>query len=310
MGVKVLAWGHYLPPRLERIGVVRPIAVEPIGPATLAARATSMAFEGSGIRNEDIDLIVFATATPDVTFPGSACFLQDQLCCSTVPGLDIRAQCAGFLFALHVAEKFVRSRQYQCVLVAGGEVHSSLVDYERQPNVARLFGDGAGVAILGPSVNNSGIEAMVTHSDGSWHRAFWCEYPASRQHPRRITREDFCLGKHLPVIDRDAVASFGRECLPRVVREATEQAGRKLGEIDRFFLAHVFPDVALDAARVLGLPADAVSIPSRDYGHLGAAALPVAVSTSLATGALAPGAVVCLAACGSGFAWGAAVLCL
>ncbi|GBD25751.1 3-oxoacyl-[acyl-carrier-protein] synthase 3 [bacterium HR30] len=308
MFAKVLAWGHDLPPTAERVGRLLPIAQEPVGPSTLAARATSMAFERSGLRNEDIDFIIFATTTPDVTFPGSACFLQDQLQCGTVPALDIRAQCAGFLFALHVAERFLRAGQYRCILLAGGEVYSSMVDYERQPDVAQLFGDGAGVVILGPSGNEAGIEAVVTHADGSGHRAFWCEFPASRQHPHRVTREDFGLGRHLPRIDSQVVASFGREHLPHVVREVIERAGRRVSEIDGFVLSHVFPEVAQDAARVLGLPKESVWIPSEDYGHLGAAALPVAVSKLVETGSLGAGAVVCLAACGSGFAWGGAVL--
>lgn len=308
MYAKVLAWGHYLPPLREFVGATRPIAEEPVGPSTLAARASEVAFQRSNVRSQDVDLIVFGTTTPDVTFPGSACFLQEQLGCDTVPALDIRAQCAGFLFALHVAEKFVRTQQYHCVLVAGAEVYSALVDPERQPEVAKLFGDAGGVAILGSSVTEPGVEAVVAHSDGTQYQAFWCEHPASRQHPRRIMREDVGLGRHLPRIDSEAVAAFGRECLPQVVREAIEQAGRRLGEIDRFFLSHVFPEVARDAAQRLGIPLDAADIPSRAHGHLGAAALPVAVSEALAAGMVAPGARVCLAACGSGFAWAGAVL--
>lgn len=308
MHARVLGWGHCLPPSVERLGVSRPIAEEPIGPSTLAARAAVSVFDRTGLKNEDVDFIVFATTTPDVSFPGAACYLQDQLECGTVPALDIRAQCAGFLFALQIAWKFIRSGQYRCALVAGGEVHSSGVDYEWQPDVARLFGDGAGVALLGAANAESSIEAIVTHADGRHHRAFWCEYPASRQHPRRITREDFGLGKHLLQIDRDAVARLGCETLPSVAKEALERAGRRLAQVDRFFLSHVFPEVAWDAARTLGVPDEIVTVPSEVHGHLGAGALPVAVSQCLDAGVVRPGATVCLAASGAGFAWAGAVL--
>ncbi|MCX8073253.1 MAG: ketoacyl-ACP synthase III [Candidatus Binatia bacterium] len=308
MQARVLAWGHHLPPFVERVGTRRPIAEEPVGPSTLAARAAALAFERSGRTAQDVDFIVFATTTPDVTFPGSACYLQDQLGCGTVPCLDIRAQCAGFIFALDVAEKFLRTGQAQCALVAGGEVYSSGVDYEWQPEVARLFGDGAGVAVLGPAADGSGIEAIVTHSDGRHHRAFWCEYPASRQHPLRITREDFGLGKHLPRLNVDTVAEFGREHLPAVVKEALDRAGCSLSAVDHFVMAHVFPEVAEEAGRRLGLLEGNLTNPAADMGHLGAASLPLAVSRALQEGRLSSGARVCLAACGAGFAWGAALL--
>ncbi len=308
MHAKVVSFGHCLPPQVERAGVMRPIAEEPVGPSTLAAEAARVACERAGLTASDFDFIVFATTTPDVTFPGSACYLQSQLECGTVPALDIRAQCAGFLFALAIAEKFVRSGQYRCVLVAGGEVFSSGVDYEWQPDVARLFGDGAGVAVLGPGAGRERIEAVVTHSDGRRYRDFWCEYPASRQHPVRMTREDFGLGKHLPQIHPMRVAEFGREHIPRVVREALDRAGRTASEVDCFFISHVLPEVAEDAARALGLRGDVVTVPSARYGHLGAAALPVAVSDALSSGRVGSGATVCLAACGAGAAWGAAVI--
>ncbi|GIW45428.1 MAG: 3-oxoacyl-[acyl-carrier-protein] synthase 3 [Candidatus Binatia bacterium] len=308
MHAKVLGWGHCLPPSVERAGVSRPIAEEPIGPSTLAARAAAAVFDRTGLKNEDVDFIVFATMTPDVSFPGAACYLQDQLGCATVPALDIRAQCAGFLFALQIAWKFIQSGQYRCTLVVGGEVHSSAVDYEWQPEVARLFGDGAGLALLGATNANSSIEAVVTHADGRCHRAFWCEYPASRQHPRRITREDFGLGRHLMQIDRTTLARFGRETLPVVAKEALEQAGRRVAQVDRFFISHVFPEVAREAARTLGVPDDVVTVPSETHGHLGAGALPVAVSECLEAGMVEPGATVCLAASGAGLAWAGAVL--
>lgn len=306
MQTRIAALGHFLPDHHERAGVRRPIAVEPVGPSALAARAAHAAFEQSGLSKGDIDCIVFATMTPDVTFPGSACYLQSELGCETVPALDVRSQCTGFLVALNIADHFVRSGQYRCILVAGGEVHSSGLEYERYPQVARLFGDGAGVWICSPG--DSGVRAVVLHADGRHHRKFWCEYPASRQHPVRMTREDFGLDRHFPVIDFEAVAAFAREHLGAVATEALEKSGWKWKEVDAVVFGHLFPEVAHDCARQLGLSPEQTLVPAESYGHLTAAALPVAVSEALASGRLRRPAKVLLAACGAGFAWGAAAV--
>lgn len=306
----VVGWGHYLPPEVERAGVRRPIEEEPAGASTLAARAVPQALRRAQCAIEAIDFIVFATWTPDVTFPGSGCYLQPQIGAGTVGALDIRAQCAGFLFGLGIADQFVRTGTYQRVLVVGAEVHSAGLDYsERGASVARLFGDGAGVAIAGPTAA-PGLRSLVTHTDGSRHREFWCEYPASRHHPVRMTIEEFRAGKHFPSLDADAVRQFGNQALPAVIGEALQKSDLRAEQIDHFYLAHVFPDVAETTARQLGIDTDRWTAPAAQYGHLSAAALPVAVSTALEDGKIATGATVCLAACGAGFAWAAAVLTL
>lgn len=306
MDAKILAIGHWLPDLVERAGVQRPIAVEAVGPSALAARATHHAWRRTGLGRDVVDCIIFATMTPDVTFPGAACYLQNELGCETVPALDVRSQCTGFLVALSIAQHFVASGQYRGVLVAGGEVHSSGLEYERYPEVARLFGDGAGVFLIGPG--KAAIRSIVLHADGRHHRKFWCEYPASRQHPVRMTREDFGLDKHFPVLDFQAVAEFGREHLPAVVNEALDRGGLRASEADAVVLSHVLPEVAHDAARTLRLSPEQTIVPSERYGHLTAAALPVAVSEALEAGRLRAGSKVVLAACGAGFAWGAAVV--
>lgn len=306
MNARIVAIGHCLPEVVDCAGIARPIAREPIGPSTLAVRATHHALQRSGLDQDVIDCIIFATMTPDVTFPGAACYLQSELGCGTVPALDVRSQCTGFLVALSIAQHFVASGQYKGVLVAGGEVHSSGLEYERHAEVAQLFGDGAGVFLLGPG--SAAIRGIVLHADGRHHRKFWCEYPSSRQHPVRMTREDFGLDKHFPVLDLGAVAEFGRDVLPAVVNEAADRAGIRASEADAVVLSHVLPEVARDAARTLKLSLEQTVVPSEQHGHLTAAALPVAVSEAVEAGRLRVGSQVVLAACGAGFAWGAAVV--
>ncbi len=230
--------------------------------------------------------------------------------CGTVGALDIRAQCAGFIFALSIADQFVRSGAYERVLVVGAEVQSSGLDYlERGAATARLFGDGAGAALVGKG-DHPGIRAVAMHTDGRQHDRFWCEYPSSRHHPVRMTTEDFRAGKHFLAVDLEAVRRFGEQSLPAVIGEVLEASGTKPDQIDHFVIAHLLPEVADSVAQTVGIKPDRLSVPSAVHGHLTAAALPVALSEAISSGRLGPGATVCLAACGAGFAWGAAVVTL
>jgi 3-oxoacyl-[acyl-carrier-protein] synthase-3 len=307
----ILGAGHYLPAEVECAGVRRPIAVDPVGPSALAVKAATQALERAALTVDAIDFIIFATMTPDVTFPGAGCWLQYELGSRTTPALDIRAQCAGFVFGLGIADQFVRAGVYQRVLVVGAEVHSSGLDYsERGAPIARLFGDGAGVVLVGKDGARPGIRSAVMHTDGRHHDRFWCEYPSSRQHPVRMTVENFRQGKHFPAIDFDSVRRFGAASLPEVVQESLHAADATLEQVDRFIFCHLLPEVGETAANTLGIPAARLNVPALRHGHLAAAALPVALSEEMSSGRLGPGATVCLAASGAGYAWGAAVLTL
>jgi len=311
MATAILGLGHHLPAAVERGGVSRPIAVDPIGPSTLAVPAAASALAQAGYDAGGVDFIIFATMTPDVTFPGAGCYFQHQMQCGTVGALDLRAQCAGFIYGMSIADQFVRAGVYQHVLLIGAEVHSSGLDpSEAAARITPLFGDGAGVALLGNGTGAAGIRSAVIHSDGRRHRDFWCEYPASRQHPLRMTVEDFRAGKHFPRIDFDSVRRFGEASLVAVIGEALQQASLTAERIDRFIIGHLLPDVAEQVGRRLGIDRTRLSIPAQRHGHLTAAAVPVALSEAVASGALGPGAMVCVAASGAGFTWGAAVLTL
>jgi 3-oxoacyl-[acyl-carrier-protein] synthase-3 len=187
-------------------------------------------------------------------------------------------------------------------------VHSSGLDYSAEGlPIAELYGDGAAVAVLG-ATDRAGIESVVSHADGRHHTRFWIEYPSSRQHPLRITVDNLRAGLHYPRIDREHVTAFAAEHLPAVVREAVAKADARLDDIDAFILSHALPGVVDGAAGALALPASRVIDAGAAHGHLTAATLPVALSEAMASGRLAAGARVCLAACGAGYAWGAAVL--
>jgi 3-oxoacyl-[acyl-carrier-protein] synthase-3 len=311
MSTAILGLAHHLPAARPVLGTARPILVEPGGPSDLVLPPARAALTRAGMEVTDVDLIVFATMTPDVTFPGAACYLQHKLAAGTVGALDLRGQCTGFLMGLMVADAFVAAGAYARILLAAAEVHSSGLDYsERGARVAVLYGDGAAAVVLGPARNGVGLRSVVCHTDGRGHDRFWCEYPASRQHPVRVTLENLRAGRHFPTLDFDAVSQFGRTQLPAVIAEALAQAAVPADRIDCFLLSHILPDVVADAARTAGIPANKLIDAGARHGHLTAASLPVALGEALAEGRIGPGATLCLAACGAGFTWGAAVLTL
>jgi 3-oxoacyl-[acyl-carrier-protein] synthase-3 len=262
------------------------------------------ALSEAGLAPEEIEFLIFATMTPDVTFPGAACYFQNKFGLGTIGALDVRGQCAGFLTGLMIAHDFIRAGLYRTVLLAAGEVHSSGLDYsERGEAVSRLYGDGAAVTVLGERAGG-GIESVVCHGDGQHHERFWIEYPSSRQHPLRVTVDDLRAGKQFPRLDVEHVERFGAEHLPAVVREALAAAEVTTDAIDCFIFSHVLPTVVERSAASIGLPAAKVIAAGAMHGHLTADALTVALSEARN----AAGARVCLAACGAGYAWGAAVL--
>lgn len=308
MRTALMGLGHHLPPLTEAAGVRRPIA-QTGGSSDLALPAVHAALAQAGVGIDAVDFIIFSTMTPDVTFPGGACFLQHKLEAGTVGALDIRGQCAGFLFGLSVADQFVRAGIYRRVLLVSSEVLSPGLDYsENGAKVAALFGDGAAATLLGPSENGSGVSSVVIHSDGRQYNQFWCEYPSSRQHPVRMTVENFRAKLHFPTLDAEVVRRFGVRTLPVVIDEALQQAKVARQQVDHFIIGHVFSDVVDEVAGSLGIADKTIDCTGRNAGHLVAASVPVVLSASRTSGEIAPGATVCLAACGAGFAWGAAVV--
>jgi 3-oxoacyl-[acyl-carrier-protein] synthase-3 len=292
---------------IEACGVrSRRYASQGIGPSDLAKVAAETALEQASLDSKGVEFLVFATMTPDVTFPGAGCYLQHKLGCATIGALDLRAQCAGFLFALDVANQFLSAGAYRRVLVAAGEVHSSGLDFSsRAASVTPLFGDGAAAVLLGGE--GRGIIEVVIHTDATDFERFWCEFPSSRRRPTRFLPEDLPRGKQFPVIDADYVRRDGKQKIVSAVEEVIEKNGTDRGTIGRFFLQHVFRDVALDAANELGV-GDRTTVGGLDEGHVASASLPIALCRARDEGQVRPGDVVCLATAGAGMNWGAALL--
>ena len=275
------------------------------GPSDLAKLAAEGALREASLSATDVEFLIFATMTPDVTFPGAGCYLQEKLGCGTIGALDLRAQCCGFLYAVDVADQFLRSGSFRNVLVAAGDVHSSALDFSpRGADVTPLYGDGAAVMILDAA--GDGILATVLHADGTDLENFWCEFPSSRRLPTRFLPEDLKRAKHYPRIDAERVRRDGKKQLREAIDEVLETANVHARDVRRFFLHHIFRDVSSSVASGLDV-ADRVT-DRGDSAFIASASLPLALAEARKAGTVSAGDLVCLAAAGAGATWGATLL--
>jgi 3-oxoacyl-[acyl-carrier-protein] synthase-3 len=280
-----------------------------IGASDLAVPASLMAIERAGRSVSDVDMIIFATLSPDVNFPGSGCFLGQKLGLPGVPALDVRNQCSGFLYALSIADAWVRTGAYKNILVAGAEVHSTGIELnERGRDVAVLFGDGAGAALIGPSPSEQrGVLSIALHADGSGAQDLWLRAPASSQIPR-ITHEMLDRGDHFPAMNGKQVFRWATEKMPEVAHEVLKIAEIRPNDVDLFVPHQANMRINQMVAQKLGLPPEKVVHNIERYGNTTAATIPIGLSEAYAEGKLGEGKNVLMAAFGSGYTWGGAVV--
>ncbi len=327
----ILGIGHYVPTRVvtnddlaklmttsdewivQRTGIRerRYIEHSGIGASDLAVPASKMALEHAGLGEKDIDAIIFATLSPDHNFPGSGCFLGHKLGLPGVPALDVRNQCSGFLYGLSIADAWVRSGVYRHVLLVGAEVHSTGVEFtDRGRDVAVLFGDGAGAAIVGPATRaDQGLKAIKLHADGSGAKDLWLEAPASAYMPR-LTVQMLEEGRHYPAMNGKSVFRWATEKMPEVVREVVAAAGVELAAIDLFVPHQANLRINQFVGQKLGIPESKMVHNIERYGNTTAATIPLGLSEAWREGRCGEGSNVLFAAFGSGFTWGGAVLTL
>lgn len=293
-------------------GRVRSLAPDGEGPCDIALRAAGRLIEGAGLTVEDLDLIIFSTNSADIVFPGSACLLQAALECPTIPCLDIRAQCTGFIAALELAGAFVSCGTYARVLVAAGEVpsHQNRMD-GTDPELACLTADAAAVALVEGGQGAGAVLACEQRVDGRRHREFWCEYPACRRlegtdfaDRARINRRVFDENLMFPTIDFARVAATALENVPAVLEAVLAEAG--LDRADALILAHVDPRVEDQLAALLGARVGRV-LP-RDHVYAYSASLPAALARAMRSGAVEAGETVAMVTAGQGASWGAVVV--
>ncbi|HEY1692758.1 MAG TPA: beta-ketoacyl-ACP synthase III [Polyangiaceae bacterium] len=327
----ILGVGHYVPSRVvtnhdlaklmttsdewivQRTGIKERRYIEHtgIGASDLAVPACNMALEHAGIGVKDVDAIVFATLSPDHNFPGAGCFLADKLGLPGVPALDVRNQCSGFLYGLSVADAWVRAGVYKNVLLVGAEVHSTGLDFsDRGRDVAVLFGDGAGAAVVGRATREGqGVKSLRIHADGSGARDLWIEAPASAYDPR-LTPQMLEEGRHFPAMNGKQVFRWATEKMPEVVNEVLRDAEVDVGAIDLFVPHQANLRINQLVCQKLGIPEAKAVADIERYGNTTAATVPLGLSGAWREGRCDRGSTVLLAAFGSGYTWGGAVVTL
>lgn len=282
-----------------------------VGAADMGAAAARQALQAAGLAAEAMDCIIFATLSPDVDMPASACLLQHRLGIGGMPAFDVRNQCSGFIYALSIADMFIRTGTYEHVLVVGGEVQSTGIDLTtRGREVAVIFGDGAGAVVLGPETDaRRGILSTHLHAEGRFAEKLWLECPSSRLRPR-LTAELIAgdEARIFPKMDGRYVFRHAITRFPEVIREALDANGLTLADLSLLIPHQANLRISQVVAQTLELPDDKVFNNIDRYGNTTAASIPIALSEALEAGRVHDGDIVCLAAFGAGFTWASALI--
>jgi len=327
---RILGVGRYLPARVvtnvdlgvmmdttdewiqQRTGIrTRRYSDDGVGAADMGAEAAQQALRAAGLAAGDVNCIIFATLSPDVDMPASACLLQHRLGIGGMPAFDVRNQCSGFLYGLSIADMFIKTGTCEHVLVVGGEVHSTGIDLTtRGREVAVIFGDGAGAVVLGPEADERrGILSTHLHVEGRFAEKLWLECPSRRLRPRvtaeLITGDD---ARIFPKMDGRYVFRHAVTRFPEVIREALDANGLALTDLSLLIPHQANLRISQMVAQALDLPDEKVFNNIDRYGNTTAASIPIALSEALDAGRIHDGDIVCLAAFGAGFTWASALI--
>ncbi len=277
--------------------------------SNMAAKASRLALQRAQIEVEAIEMIVFATLSPDYAFPGSGVLLQRELGLSNIPALDIRQQCAGFIYALSVADQFIKTGMYKTILVAGSEIQSNIMELsDRGRNLSVIFGDGAGAVVLqANSYENKGILSTHLHADGNFAEELMLENPGSSK-KERFTKEMFENGEMLPVMNGQLVFKNAVQRFPEVINEALTKNKLSVADIDLLIPHQANLRISEFIQKSMKLRDDQVFNNIQKYGNTTAASIPIAMSEAFEQGRIKENDLICLAAFGSGFVWASALI--
>ena len=275
----------------------RHIAAEGQMASDLALSASQRALQASGLKPADVDLIIVATTTPDVIFPSTACILQSKLGVAGCPAFDVQAVCSGFVYALTIADLFIRSGQTKHALIVGAEVYSRILDWNDRVTCV-LFGDGAGAVVLSAS-NEPGILASRLHADGNY-KDMLC-VPGS-VNAGKVSGSPFVR------MDGGAVFKFAVRVFEEGANEVLQAAKLTVADLD-WFIPHQANIRIMEAtAKRLGLPLEKLVATVDHHGNTSAASIPLALDEASRDGRIQPGQTLLLEGVGGGFTWGAVLL--
>ncbi len=283
---------------VERTGIrERHIAAEGELTSDLAQKAAESAIEAAGIDAGDIELIVVATTTSDRVFPSTACVLQAKLGITNgCPALDVQAVCSGFVYAVSVADQFIRSGQVKTALVVGAETLSRITDWDDRSN-CMLWGDGAGAVILRAS-EQPGIIATHLHADGRYQDLLFVDGGVS------LKKEGACYMR----MSGNAVFKMAVNTLDAIVDETLAANGLQKSDIDWLVPHQANIRIIQATAKKLGMSMDRVVVTVDRHGNTSAASIPLALDTAVREGKIKPGERVLMEAFGGGFTWGSVLV--
>jgi 3-oxoacyl-[acyl-carrier-protein] synthase-3 len=280
----------------------------------LALEASRRALDSAGMAPEELDMIFLATLSPDHFFPGSAVFLQTKLGLAGIPAIDVRQQCTGFIYALSMADQYIRTGSAQKILVVGSEVHSKgLEKSTRGRDVTVLFGDGAGAVILEPTqvadpARDSHLLSTHLYTDGAFAEDLWVPavstaYDEEIVDPRMLER-----GDQYPKMNGKHVFVHAVKRMPEAVEAALETNGYEVDDVDLFVFHQANLRINEAVAHRLGASDEKVFNTIQNYANTTAATIPIGMDEAVKAGKLEKGMLVASAAFGSGFTWASALL--
>lgn len=280
------------------------------GSVALAEAAAREALEKAGLTPADIGLILCATLSPDVAMPGNSALLSERLGLAGVPAFDVYNQCSGFLYSLVTADRYIRTGGAKHVLVVGSEVHSTGLEYtDRGRHVTVLFGDAAGVALVGPSDDaERGLLAANLHAEGAYAEKLCCMGPGTRNKPY-LKPEDVPEAPYVfPHMEGQLVFRHAVTRMTECVKDAVESIGKSVDDIDMLLPHQANLRINQLVAMGLGIGDDRMANNIERYGNTTAATIPLLLTETLAADRIHEGDLVCMAAFGAGFTWGSALL--
>ncbi len=319
INARITGTGSYLPERVltnqdlekmvdttdewirERTGIrKRHLVADDQTTSDLAERAARRALEAAGREADEIDLIVVATTTADRVFPSTACLVQQRLGAFGCPAFDVQAVCTGFVYALGVAEKFIRTGGARRALVIGAESFSHIVDWSDRSTCV-LFGDGAGAVVLEAS-EEAGVLSTHLHADGRFDELL--QVPAGiSEHPERL-RE----GRAFVEMRGNEVFKVAVRTLGRIVDETLAANGLEKSDVDWLVPHQANTRIIAATAARLELPMERVVVTVGEHGNTSAASIPLALDTAVRDGRIQRGDMLLMEAFGGGFTWGSALV--
>jgi 3-oxoacyl-[acyl-carrier-protein] synthase-3 len=320
---KILSTGSYLPEKVlsnydlekmvdtsddwitERTGIKeRRIAAPEETASALSYHAAKNAIKSAGIKAREIDLIVVATVTGDMPMPSTACFLQKRLGAKNAAAFDINAACSGFVYALSVADKFIKSGDSKRALVIGVEVFSKFIDWEDRSTCV-LFGDGAGAVVLAPTDEDRGIISVELYSDGVMNDLITVPGGGSKEPPSKETLEN---RRHFVKMKGNETFKVAVKTLEKLVVDTLKKNKVKASELALLIPHQANLRIIQATAKRLKLPMDRVFLNLEKYGNTSAASIPIALDEAVRTRRVREGDYILLEAFGGGLTWGAALV--